>query len=149
MTASAPPTELGFDLTLTEEQQLAQRTAREFATDKVLPLAAQIDANAKVPPELLSEMGALGFMGIAVPERWGGAGLDTVSAVLVMEEINRACASTGVVMSVNNSLVCQPLLRHVLAGDFFVKGRDVLRREIARQQSKARLPVVVHSFPPA
>jgi len=104
--------DLGFDLTLTEEQTLAQRTAREFATEKVLPRAAQIDAEATLPEELLAEMGTLGFMGIGVPERWGGAGLDTVRTVLVMEEINRACASTGVVMSVNNSLVCQPLLRH-------------------------------------
>src|SRR5207249_9795387 len=88
------------------------RTAREFATEKVLPHATEIDAKAAIPKALLAEMASLGFMGIAVPERWGGAGLDTVSAVLVMEEINRACASTGVVMSVNNSLVSQPLLRH-------------------------------------
>jgi len=104
--------DVGFDLALTEEQELAQRTAREFATEKVLAQAAEIDAKAAIPTALLAEMASLGFMGIAVPERWGGAGLDTVSAVLVMEEINRACASTGVVMSVNNSLVCQPLLRH-------------------------------------
>src|SRR5689334_24199993 len=56
-------------------------------------------------------MGELGFLGVAVPEAWGGAGMDTVSYVLAMEEISRACASCGVIMSVNNSLVCDPILK--------------------------------------
>jgi len=102
----------GFDLELTEEQQLVQRTARDFATARLLPLAASIDQNAAIPKELLTELGALGFMGVSVPQEHGGAGLDMVSYVLALEEINRACASTGVVTSVNNSLVCEPLLRH-------------------------------------
>ncbi len=89
-----------------------QRTARDFATARLLPLAAGIDRDAAIPRELLAELGALGFMGVAVPQEHGGAGLDTVSYILAAEEINRACASTGVVMSVNNSLVCDPLLRH-------------------------------------
>ncbi|MEP6695046.1 MAG: acyl-CoA dehydrogenase [Chloroflexota bacterium] len=101
---------VGFDLALTEEQELAQRTARDFAREKVLPRAHDIDEQGKVPPELLAEMAALGFMGIYVPESYGGAGLDALSYALVTEEINRACASTGVVMSSHVSLVCDPLL---------------------------------------
>ncbi len=101
-----------FDLELTEEQELVRRTARDFATARLLPLAASIDENAAIPKEVLTEIGALGFMGITVPQEHGGAGLDMVSYVLALEEINRACASTGVVVSVNNSLVCGPLLRH-------------------------------------
>jgi butyryl-CoA dehydrogenase len=101
----------GFDLTLTEEQALVQKTARDFAREKVLPIAAQIDEQKKIPPALLAEMGKLGFMGIDVPERYGGAGLDMVTYVLVLEEINRACASTGVVLSSHVSLAVAPILR--------------------------------------
>src|SRR3982074_1127736 len=85
----------GFDLTLTEEQELAQRAARDFATERVLPRAAEIDDQGKIPPELLREMSALGFMGTYVPERYGGSGLDALSYVLIVEQLNRACASTG------------------------------------------------------
>ena len=102
----------GFDLGLTEEQELAQRTARDFAREKVLPRAHDIDEQGKVPPELIAEMAALGFLGIYVPETYGGAGLDALSYALVTEEINRACASTGVVMSSHVSLVCDPLLHY-------------------------------------
>jgi alkylation response protein AidB-like acyl-CoA dehydrogenase len=105
-------TEAGFDLTLTEEQEQAQRTARDFATEKVLPRAAEIDEQGKIPRELVAEMGALGFMGIYVPERYSGSGLDAVSYVLVLEEINRACASTGVLLCSHVSLAVDPLLHH-------------------------------------
>jgi butyryl-CoA dehydrogenase len=102
----------GFDLALTEEQELAQRTARDFAREKVLPLAHEIDEKGKIPPELIREMASLGFLGIYVPEKYGGAGLDALSYALVTEEINRACASTGVVMSSHVSLVVDPLLHY-------------------------------------
>ncbi len=104
--------ETGFDLTLTEEQELAQRAARDFATEKVLPRAAEIDDQGKIPPELLREMGALGFMGTYVPERYGGSGLDALSYALIVEEINRACASTGVVLCSHVSLAVDPILHH-------------------------------------
>jgi len=104
--------EARFDLTLTEEQELVQRTARDFATEKLLPRAAEFDEKAEVPLEVIRELAALGFMGIYIPEADGGAGLDVVSYVLALEEINRACASTGVIMSSHVSLVCDPLLRH-------------------------------------
>jgi butyryl-CoA dehydrogenase len=94
-----------------EEQVAVQRTAREFATNEVLPKADEIDREHRHPAELVKRMAELGLLGIAVPETYGGSGFDNVSYVLAMEEISRACASTGVIMSVNNSLVCDPLLR--------------------------------------
>jgi len=103
--------EAAFDLSLTPEQELVQRTAREFATERLLPRAAQFDLRGEVPLEVVQELAALGFMGSYVPEEWGGAGLDMVSYVLALEEINRACASTGVILSSHVSLVCDPLLR--------------------------------------
>ena len=100
-----------MQLAPTEDQIAVQRTAREFATNEVLPKAAEIDREHRHPTELVQRMAELGFLGIAVPEQYGGAGMDTVAYVLALEEISRACASTGVIMSVNNSLVCDPLLK--------------------------------------
>ena len=100
-----------MDLRLSDEQQMAQKTAAEFARGEVLPRAADIDREHRFPAELVRRMAELGFLGIAIPEQYGGAGLDTVSYVLALEEVSRACASTGVIMSVNNSLVCDPLLK--------------------------------------
>lgn len=94
---------------LTEEQTLLQRTARDFADKEVAPKAAAIDKEHRHPKELVDTMAELGLLGIAVPEEYGGAGMDNVGYVLAMEEISRACASTGVIMSVNNSLVCDPI----------------------------------------
>src|SRR5205823_4598361 len=81
------------------QQALAQRAARDSGREQVLPRAREIDEQGKVPRELIAEMASLGFLGIYVPESYGGAGLDALSYALVSEEINRACASTGVVMS--------------------------------------------------
>lgn len=96
---------------LTEEQRMVQKAARDFATQEVKPKAAAIDRDHRHPAELVARMAELGFMGIAVADADGGAGLDHISYVLAMEEISTACASTGVIMSVNNSLVCDPLSR--------------------------------------
>jgi butyryl-CoA dehydrogenase len=103
-------TETGFDLTLTEEQEQVQRIARDFATERVLPRAAEIDEQGKIPRELVTEMGNLGFMGAYVPEMYGGSGLDVLSYVLVLEEVNRACASTGVLLCSHVSLAVDPIL---------------------------------------
>src|SRR6187455_1225155 len=100
-----------MDFKLTEEQLAVQTTAREFAQNEVLPKAAEIDREHRHPAELVKRMAELGFLGIAVPEPYGGSGFDHVSYVLAMEEVSRACASTGVIMSVNNSLVCDPIYR--------------------------------------
>ena len=95
----------------TEEQKAVQKTAHEFATNEVLPKAAEIDREHRHPAELVKRMAELGFLGIAIPEEYGGSGFDHVSYALAMEEVSRACASTGVIMSVNNSLVCDPIYR--------------------------------------
>ena len=100
-----------MNFTPTEEQLAVQKTAREFAHNEVLPKAAEIDREHRHPVELVKRMAELGFLGIAIPEQWGGSGFDHVSYALAMEEISRACASTGVIMSVNNSLVCDPINR--------------------------------------
>jgi butyryl-CoA dehydrogenase len=95
----------------TEDQAAVQRIARDFAHNEVLPKAAEIDREHRHPAELVARMAELGLLGIAVPEAYGGAGFDNITYVLAMDEIARACASTAVIMSVNNSLVCDPLLR--------------------------------------
>ncbi len=88
-----------------EEQQLIKETARKFAEDELYDKAAERDENQTFPAEEVKKMAELGFMGMMVSEQYNGAGLDTVSYVLAMEEISRADASVGVIMSVNNSLV--------------------------------------------
>jgi butyryl-CoA dehydrogenase len=100
-----------MDLSLTEEQQALQTMVREFAAREVRPLAAELDREARFPKELVARMAELGLLGIEVPEEYGGSGLDPISYVIAMEEVSAACASTGVIMSVNNSLVCDPLLK--------------------------------------
>ena len=100
-----------MDFQLTEEQAALQRMARDFAQREVLPKAAEIDREHRHPAELVARMADLGLLGIAVSEEHGGAGMDNVGYALAMEEVSRACASTGVIMSVNNSLVCDPISR--------------------------------------
>ncbi len=99
-----------MDFALTEEQQLIREAAREFAQNEIAPIAAEFDASGEFPVETIRQAGALGFMGIEVPEEYGGAGLDSISYVLVMEEISAADAAHGTIVSVNNSLVGVPLL---------------------------------------
>jgi len=104
----------------TEEQRMIRETARNFAQKEVLPIAAELDETGRFPSELVKQMAELGFMGVAVPEELGGSGMDNVCYAIAMEEISRACASTGVIMSVNNSLVCDPLMKF---------GSDEVKRE--------------------
>jgi butyryl-CoA dehydrogenase len=98
-----------MDLTLTDDQETMLRLVKEFAAREVAPKAAAIDAEARFPGELVRRMAELGLMGVEVPVDLGGSGLDAVAYVLAMEEVSAACASTGVIMSVNNSLVCDPI----------------------------------------
>ena len=100
-----------MDLHLTEEQKLIQQSAHDFAVGEIAPKAREIDAESRWPSEIVQQLGENGFLGIAVPDEWGGAGADNVSYALAMEEISAACASSGVIMSVNNSLVCDPILK--------------------------------------
>ena len=80
--------------------------ARDFAQRAIAPIAAQIDETGEFPYATVKQMGELGLMGLMTSEAYGGAGADTVSYVLAMEEIAKVCASHSVIMSVNNSLVC-------------------------------------------
>jgi len=94
---------------LTEEQKMIQEMCRRFAQKEIKPVAALLDETHEHPAELCEKMGELGLMGISTPQEYGGAGMDYVSYVLAMTEISKACASTAVIMSVNNSLYCFPL----------------------------------------
>jgi butyryl-CoA dehydrogenase len=100
-----------MDFELTDEQKMIRDTARDFAAREIAPKAAALDKTNEWPREILARMAELGFMGMAIPEEFGGAGLDTLSYALVMEEISAACASCGVIMSVNNSLFCDPIYK--------------------------------------
>jgi butyryl-CoA dehydrogenase len=97
---------------LTDEQQMVQGLAREFAEQEVKPVAAECDREGRFPHATVKRMSELGLLGIMVPEKLGGGGADTLSYVLALEEVAVACASHAVVMSVSNSLVCGPLARH-------------------------------------
>jgi butyryl-CoA dehydrogenase len=99
-----------MDINFTEEQRMFQEMARDFAQKEIAPIAARIDEERAFPHETVNKMGELGFMGVAIPEEYGGAGADYLCYAIAVEEISRACASHGVIMSVNNSLVCDPLL---------------------------------------
>src|SRR5262245_15388324 len=98
-------------LELTDEQQMVQGLAREFAEQEVKPIAAECDREGRFPHATVKRMGELGLLGIMIPESFGGGGADTLAYLLALEEVAVACASHAVVMSVNNSLVCQPLLK--------------------------------------
>ena len=97
---------------LTEEQGLIQKTAKDFAVNKIKPVAAMYDREGRFPKEIIDKLGELGFMGIMVPEEYGGSGFDCLTYVIALEEIAVACASTAIIMSVNNSLVCDPVIAH-------------------------------------
>ncbi len=94
---------------LTEEQELIKETAREVSQEKIAPLAGEYDAKEEFPWKSIQYLQELGFMAMMVSEEYGGSGLDTLSYCLAMEEISAACASTGVTMSVNNSLYAYPV----------------------------------------
>ncbi|MFN5914830.1 MAG: acyl-CoA dehydrogenase [Chitinophagaceae bacterium] len=101
-----------MDLKLTEEQLMIQQAARDFAQQSCLPGVIERDEQQKFPHEQALQLAELGFMGMMVDPAYGGAGLDTVSYVLAIEEISKIDASTGVCMSVNNSLVCWGLEKY-------------------------------------
>ena len=100
-----------MDLQLTEEHKMIRDAARDFAQNEIAKIAAHYDESGEFPYDTIKKMGQLGFMGIEVPEEYGGAGLDTIAYVLAMEEINKVDASHGTIMSVNNSLFCHGILK--------------------------------------
>jgi butyryl-CoA dehydrogenase len=100
-----------MDFELSEEQLLVKQTALTFVEKEVKPVAGRMDREAAYPTELVRRLGEIGFLGICVPQVFGGSEMDLVSYVVAMEEISKAWASLSVIMSVHNSLVCAPLLR--------------------------------------
>ena len=100
-----------MDFELSEEAKMIQQMAREFAEKEIIPIAAEIDKTGEFPLKTVKKMGELGLMGIEVPEQYGGAGMDTTAYVAAMIEISKACASHGVIMSVNNSLYCHGIAK--------------------------------------
>jgi len=101
----------GPSLDLTSEHEMIRQAARDFAQKELVPIAAEFDESGGFPIETIRKMGAMGFMGIEIPEEYGGAGLDTLSYVLALEEICKADAAHGTIMSVNNSLYCYAIYR--------------------------------------
>ena len=99
-----------MDFRLTDEQQMIREAAREFAQNEIAPVAAELDLSGEYPTETIRKAGELGFMGVEVPEEYGGSGLDSISYAIVMEEISAADAAHGTLVSVNNSLYGVPLL---------------------------------------
>ena len=99
-----------IDFTLSSEQELIKETAKDFANTHLLPGVIERDEDQKFPKDEIKKMGELGFMGMMIPEKWGGSGFDTVSYVIAIEEIAAVELATSTVMSVNNSLVCQTLM---------------------------------------
>jgi len=114
---------------LTDVQREIQRMTREFAARELIPNARKWDEEHAFPTEAVKQLGELGLMGVAVPEAWGGAGLDHVCYAVAMEEISRGCASTGVIMSVNNSLYCDPINRY---------GTDAQKQEFLEPYASGR-----------
>jgi butyryl-CoA dehydrogenase len=101
-----------MQLELSDEQRMIQQVARDFAEKEVRPIAEAIDREARFPRDTVARMGDLGLMGMTVPEAYGGSGVGTVAYALALAEVARACASHAVVMSVNNSLYCDPVHKH-------------------------------------
>lgn len=104
-------TELGLNLSLTDEHQMIRQTARDFAQKEIAPIAAEFDESGEFPLDTIRKMGEMGFMGIEIAEKYGGAGMDTIAYVLALEEICKADAAHGTIMSVNNSLYCYGIER--------------------------------------
>jgi len=96
---------------LSDEHRMIQTVVREFATRELLPIAADLDHHPRYPAEVVAKAAALGLMGMTVPEAYGGAGMDAVAYVIVQEELARASAGFQAIVTVNNSLVCEPILR--------------------------------------
>ena len=99
-------------LELTDQQKMIQKMVREFAEKEVAPIASELDEKGEYPKKTLEKMAKLGLLGIIIPNEFGGAGLDTISYSIIIEELSRKCASTGVITSVHNSLVSWPIMKY-------------------------------------
>jgi len=120
-----------MDFQLTDEHRMVQATVREFARQEILPRAAALDHTPVFPSEIIQKAAALGLMGMVIPEAYGGAGMDPVSYVVAQEELARASAGLQTIITVNNSLVCDPI--------FHFGTEDQKRRYLPRLSSGASL----------
>ncbi len=100
-----------MDFTLTEEQRLFQDAVRDFCEREIKPYAAEVDETGQLRREAIAKMPALGLVGLQVPEAYGGADFDSISVVIAMEELGRACGSTGLSVEAHNELCCLPIVR--------------------------------------
>src|SRR2546422_8216598 len=101
-----------MDFGLTATHEMTRKMVRDFAEREVRPHALEADEKQDYPPTWVPKMGELGLLGVFVPEKYGGSGLDTVSYAITIEELSRGDASAGVIAAVCNGLVCEPLLRY-------------------------------------
>ena len=101
-----------MDFELTQEQKMIRDMVEDFAKNEIKPLAEKVDKEHYFPKETVAKLAELGLLGVAIPEEYGGAGMDNVCYVLALEAVSRYCGSTGVIMSVNNSLACDPVFRY-------------------------------------
>lgn len=115
---------------LTEEHKMIRAMVRDFARAEILPTASERDRKGEFPGEILCKMGDLGLMGMSVPAEYGGAGVDTISYSLALQEVAYACASTAVIMSVHNSVACGPI---------FLFGSDFLKDRYLRKLSAGKM----------
>src|SRR5512143_4135259 len=113
-----------MNIQLTEEQRQVRELCRQFADAELRPNARKWDQDHVFPAEAVKKLGEMGLLGVAVPADQGGAGMDNVSYAVAMEEISRGCDGTGVIMSVNNSLYCDPVMKF---------GTDEQRRDFLAQ----------------
>ena len=97
-------------MVLTDEQKMVQKVVLDFARVEIVPVASEYEKKSKFPREIINKLSALGFMGHFIPQEYGGSGLDCLSYAIVVEEISKACASTGVIVSAHTSLACGPIV---------------------------------------
>jgi butyryl-CoA dehydrogenase len=100
-----------MDFELSRDHKMLQSSVRTFVEKEIKPLAIQIDEMHAIPPELVRKISAMGMLGVYLPEAYGGAGMDILSYVIVVEEVSKACASTGILISAHTSLACDPILQ--------------------------------------
>src|SRR3989442_10291175 len=98
-----------MDFALSETHDITRKIVREFAEREIAPESRKYDESQEVPSHWATKMAGLGLLGVFVPEKWGGAGLDAISYAIVIEELSRVDASAGGIAAVNNGLVCDPL----------------------------------------
>jgi butyryl-CoA dehydrogenase len=100
-----------MDFELNQDQKMLQSSVRTFVEKEVKPLAIQIDETHAIPPELVKQISDMGMLGVYIPEEYGGAGMDMLSYAIVVEEVSKACGSTGILISAHTSLACDPIYR--------------------------------------